>query len=160
MQAQIAPRMLVDKTPDYAMDLEVLRRAEDIFEDPLYIHLARHPLGMIRSYEKGRFILESPFRGRHDFTARQMAELTWLISQRNITEFLRGIPAHRQHRVRFEELVAEAGAGALRGCASGWRSPSRRRCRTRTGGLGADDGWRFTRCRHRWATRIFTGTGD
>jgi hypothetical protein len=61
---------------------------------------------MIRSYEKGRFILESLFRGRHDFTARQMAELTWLLSHRNIVEFLRGIPAHRQHRVRFEDLVA------------------------------------------------------
>ena len=97
----------MDKTPDYAMDIEVLRRAEAIFEDPLYIHLARHPLGMIRSYEKGRFILESLFRGRHDFTARQMAELTWLISQRNITEFLREVPAHRQHRVRFEDLVTK-----------------------------------------------------
>jgi len=60
---------------------------------------------MIRSYEKGRFILESLFRGRHNFTARQMAELTWLISHRNITEFLAGIPAHRQHRVRFEDIV-------------------------------------------------------
>ncbi|MGA3172784.1 MAG: amino acid adenylation domain-containing protein [Chthoniobacteraceae bacterium] len=105
MQASIAPRLLVDKTPDYAMDIEVLRRAEDIFEEPLYIHLARHPLGMIRSYEKGRFILESLFRGRHEFTGRQMAELTWLISHRNIVEFLRGIPAHRQHRVRFEDIV-------------------------------------------------------
>jgi iturin family lipopeptide synthetase A len=106
LQEWIAPRLLVDKTPDYAMDIEVLRRAEDLFEDPLYIHLARHPLGMIRSYEKGRFILESLFRGRHDFTARQMAELTWLISHRNITEFLKGIPASRQHRVRFEDLVS------------------------------------------------------
>ncbi len=106
LQTWIAPRLLVDKTPDYAMDIEVLRRAEDIFEEPLYIHLTRHPLGMIRSYEKGRFILESLFRGRHNFTARQMAELTWLISHRNITEFLGGVPAHRQHRVRFEDLVA------------------------------------------------------
>jgi len=107
MQEWIAPRMLVDKTPDYAMDIEVLRRAEEVFENPLYIHLARHPLGMIRSYEKGRFILESLFRGRHNFTALQMAELTWLISHRNILEFLRGIPAQRQHRVRFEDLVAK-----------------------------------------------------
>jgi precorrin-6B methylase 2/aryl carrier-like protein len=105
IQQWIAPRLLVDKTPDYAMDIEVLKRAEDMFEDPLYIHLTRHPLGMVRSYEKGRFILESLFRGRHNFSARQMAELTWLISHRNITEFLSGIPAHRQHRVRFEDIV-------------------------------------------------------
>lgn len=106
MQDWVDPRMLVDKTPDYAMDVDVLRRAEAYFEGALYVHLARHPLGMIRSYEKGRFLLESPYRGRHDFSARQLAELTWLISHQNIAEFLRGIPAERQHRVRFEDLTS------------------------------------------------------
>jgi natural product biosynthesis luciferase-like monooxygenase protein/amino acid adenylation domain-containing protein len=107
MQAWAAPRLLVDKTPDYAMDLAVLQRAEELFDGALYIHLARHPLGMIRSYEKGRFLLESPYRGRHDFSARTMAELTWLISHQNILEFLETIPSARQHRVRFEDVVSE-----------------------------------------------------
>ncbi len=106
LQAWVAPQMLVDKTPDYAMDLEVLRRAEECFEGALYIHLVRHPLGMIRSYEAGRFILESPYRGRHDYSARQLAELTWLISHRNISEFLQSVPTARQHRVRFEDVLA------------------------------------------------------
>ena len=106
MQDWVAPRLLVDKTPEYAMDVEVLRRAEAFFDGALYLHLARHPLGMIRSYEQGRFLLESPYRGRHDFTARQMAELTWLISHRNIQEFLRAVPAERQRMVRFEDVLA------------------------------------------------------
>ena len=106
MQGSVAPRTLVDKTPDYAMDLNVLRRAESFFEDALYIHLARHPLGMVRSYEQGRFLLESPYRGRHDFSARQMAELTWLISHRHILDFLREVPAGRQRMVRFEDVVS------------------------------------------------------
>ena len=106
MQTAMAPRLLVDKTPDYAMDLNILRRAEACFDGPLYIHLARHPLGMIRSYEQGRFLLESPYRGRHDFSARQMAELTWLISHQNIIDFLREIPTARQRLVRFEDVVA------------------------------------------------------
>ncbi len=106
MQAAITPRLLVDKTPDYAMDLGVLRRAETFFDEARYIHLARHPLGMIRSYEEGHFLLESPYRGRHDFSARQMAELTWLISHRNIVDFLREIPSDRQRRVRFEDIVS------------------------------------------------------
>ena len=106
LQDQVAPRMLVDKTPDYALDLAVLRRAEASFDGALYVHLARHPLGMIRSYEKGHFLMESPYRGRHDFTSFQMAELLWLISHRNILEFLRGVPAERQRRVRFEDIVA------------------------------------------------------
>jgi iturin family lipopeptide synthetase A len=106
MQTAIAPALLVDKTPDYAMDLNVLRRAEAYFDGALYIHLARHPLGMIRSYEHGHFLLESPYRGRHDFSARQMGELTWLISHRNILDFLREIPAARQRLVRFEDTVS------------------------------------------------------
>jgi hypothetical protein len=105
MQDWIAPRTLVDKTPDYAMDLEILRRAEHIFDNAFYLHLARHPLGMIRSYEKGRFILESLYRNKQDFTARQLAEMTWLISHQNILQFLAGVPAGRQHRVKFEDLV-------------------------------------------------------
>ena len=106
MQSAIAPRLLVDKTPDYAMELATLQRAEAFFENAAFIHLTRHPLGMIRSYEEGRFVLESPYRGRHNFSARHMAELTWLISHRNILAFLRDIPAARQHRVRFEDMVA------------------------------------------------------
>jgi iturin family lipopeptide synthetase A len=108
MQAWVAPGLLVDKTPEYAMDLEILRRAEAFFDGALYLHLARHPLGMIRSYEKGHFLLASPYRGKHDFSARQMAELTWLISHRNIFDFLREVPAERQRVVRFEDMVASA----------------------------------------------------
>jgi len=107
MQEWIAPRMLVDKSPEYAMDIEVLRRAEAWFEDAIYIHLLRHPLGMIRSYEKGRFILESPYRRKQNFSARKLAELTWLISHQNIREFLSDVPAHRRHQVRFEDITKE-----------------------------------------------------
>ncbi len=107
MQEWIAPKILVDKSPDYAMDLDVLRRAESWFQDALYIHLLRHPLGMIRSYEKGRFILESPYRHKQKFSAREMAELTWLVSHENIREFLAGVPAQRKHQVRFEDIVKD-----------------------------------------------------
>jgi iturin family lipopeptide synthetase A len=107
LQESITPRVLVDKTPDYAMDIEILRRAEQWFENPFYIHLARHPLGMIRSYDKGRLILESPYRGRHNFSGREMAELTWLLSHENILAFLKDIPRERHHRMQFEQLVAE-----------------------------------------------------
>ncbi len=107
LQQWVAPRFLVDKTPDYAMDIEVLRRAEQWFENAFYIHLARHPLGMIRSYEKGHFVLESPYRGRHNFSSREIAELTWLVSQENILAFLKEIPGGRQIRIQFEQLVRE-----------------------------------------------------
>ncbi|MGC3988624.1 MAG: sulfotransferase [Chthoniobacteraceae bacterium] len=105
LQSQIGARTLVDKTPDYAMQLEVLQRAEAWFENAFFIHLVRHPLGMMRSYERGHFILESPYRGRHHFSARDLAEMTWQISHENILEFLKDIPPQRQHRLSFESLV-------------------------------------------------------
>ncbi len=113
----LGDRILVDKTPSYALDPRVLRRAEEIFAEPFYIHLIRHPYGMIRSFEEAR-LDQLFFRREHPFSRRELAELIWLASHENIEAFLREIPASRQHWVRFEELVADP-EGALRGlCAS------------------------------------------
>jgi hypothetical protein len=105
MQTWIGDRTLVDKTPAYAFDIDILRNAERYFDDVLYIHLLRHPNGMIRSFEQAN--LDQIFRYEHSFFARQLAELIWIISHQNIMEFLKEIPAARQHRVKFEELVKE-----------------------------------------------------
>jgi hypothetical protein len=85
---------LVDKTPAYALDLEILKRAESDFEQTRYIHLLRHPYGMIHSFEEAK-LDQVFFRYAHDFSPRQLAELIWLISQQNILEFLKGIPPER-----------------------------------------------------------------
>ena len=107
MQEWLGERILVDKTPSYALDLEILKRAEAIFASPLYIHLIRHPYGMIRSFEESKLeqLYQVFFSSSHDFTARELGELIWLISQQNILTFLSDVPAHRQLRVSFEELV-------------------------------------------------------
>jgi len=109
MQQWIGERVLVDKTPGYALDLNVLKRAEMYFENPLYIHLVRHPYGMIRSFEEARLDL---FFGNQllkelSLSRRELAELTWTISNQNILEFLSQVPEHRWHRVRFEQLVKD-----------------------------------------------------
>ena len=54
LQTWIGTKTLVDKSPSYALDLEILRRGEAYFEDALYIHLLRHPKGMIRSFLDSR----------------------------------------------------------------------------------------------------------
>ncbi|HEV2705718.1 MAG TPA: amino acid adenylation domain-containing protein [Pyrinomonadaceae bacterium] len=105
MQEWIGERRLVDKTPSYALDREVLRRAENCFEDALYIHLLRHPFGMIRSFEEAK-LEQVFFRYEHSFSRRELAELIWLVSQQNIREFLSEVPARRQYQLRFEELVS------------------------------------------------------
>src|SRR4029077_10389354 len=100
-------RLLVDKTPTYAMSPEILRRAEENFEEPLFIHLVRHPCGMIRSFEDGKLDQLTPFMRESRFTRRQLAELTWLVTNQNIADFFATLPPERWLRVRYEALGRE-----------------------------------------------------
>ncbi|HYX24955.1 MAG TPA: amino acid adenylation domain-containing protein, partial [Thermoanaerobaculia bacterium] len=106
IQEWLGRRTLVDKTPSYALDPATLRRAEETFEEPLYIHLIRHPGGMIRSFVEAK-LDQIFFRREHNFSRRELAELIWLASHRNIEGFLQGVPSSRQHQVRFEDLLRE-----------------------------------------------------
>jgi amino acid adenylation domain-containing protein len=106
LQEWLGDRMLVDKTPSYALDESVLAKAEDDFDGALYLHLIRHPFGMIRSFEEAR-LDQIFFRHPHSFTRRELAELVWLVSHQNIERFLERVPRERQLRVRFEELLEQ-----------------------------------------------------
>lgn len=101
-----ANRLLVDKTPIYALDPATLRRAEAYFDEVHYIHLLRHPAAMTRSFEEARTD-QVFFRQSHAFTPCQLAELVWTVSHQNILAFLQEIPAARQQRVKYEALVAD-----------------------------------------------------
>nr|MDJ0729888.1 amino acid adenylation domain-containing protein [Crocosphaera sp.] len=105
IQQWLGEKILVDKTPSYSIDLETLKQAERYFQNPLYIHLLRHPLGTIHSYEAAR--VEQTFPYEHPFNRRELAELVWLISQQNILEFLQKVPQNRQYQVKFEDLVSQ-----------------------------------------------------
>jgi len=109
------PRLLVDKSPSYALDVATLRRAEDYFTAPLYLHLHRHPYGMIGSFEEAK-LNQIFFRYPHDYSVRRLAELIWVQSHRNIAEFLREIPPERQLAVSFEEITRAPQATAQRLC--------------------------------------------
>ena len=113
LQGWIGERGLVDKTPTYAFDPEALRRAELGFDTPRYLHLVRHPLGTVLSFEEAR-IDQIFFQAEHPFTRRELAEALWVLAQRNTLRFLEDVPAERQHRVIFEDLVHEPEA-TLRG---------------------------------------------
>jgi acyl carrier protein len=102
-----AGKMLVDKTPSYALEAEVLERAEEEFgASARYIHLVRRPEAMIHSYAEAQMDQIFP-RFEHGFGVRELAELVWVVSQQNILGFLKKVDAGRQHRVKFEELVTE-----------------------------------------------------
>ncbi len=109
IQAKLGDRLLVDKTPPYAFNPRVLERMEREFDEPLYIHLVRHPAAMIHSFEEVRVDLAVDIHGDENvdwtLSARQRAELWWLISHRHILDFLAKVPARRRHVVKFEDLV-------------------------------------------------------
>jgi amino acid adenylation domain-containing protein len=104
LQDWIGERTLVDKTATYAFDPQVLARAEATFAEPLYIHLIRHPGGMIRSFEEARMD-EIFFPYDHPFATRELAELIWTLSHRNILDFLATVQPRRHLAVHFEDLV-------------------------------------------------------
>ncbi len=106
LQGWIGDRVLVDKTPSYALDPAILARAEEDFDRPLYLHLLRHPYAGILSFEEAR-LEQLFFRYGHSFERRELAELIWTASHRNILAFLEGVPEGRRRTVRFEELVRD-----------------------------------------------------
>jgi amino acid adenylation domain-containing protein len=105
LQQWLGERMLIEKTPAYTLDPEILKRIEEYFDSPLYLHLVRNPYAVIHSFENAK--LDQIFKYEHDFPPRELAELVWLISNQNIREFLKSIPANRQRQIHYEEMVNE-----------------------------------------------------
>ena len=106
LQAAVEPRILVDKSPSYALDPASLRKAEADFDGALYIHLVRDPAAMIHSFER-HHMDQVLYLDEHPFSPRQLAELVWTLSHRNIVEFLSDVPRERWFRLRFEDLVTD-----------------------------------------------------
>jgi natural product biosynthesis luciferase-like monooxygenase protein/amino acid adenylation domain-containing protein len=108
-------RTLIDKTTTYALDPAALARAEEIFEGARYIHLVRHPAATVQSYVDVH--LDQFLRFDVPWTARQQAELLWIVGHQNLQRFLAGVPAARQRRLRFEDLLARPEAELRELCA-------------------------------------------
>ncbi|HYG63124.1 MAG TPA: amino acid adenylation domain-containing protein, partial [Thermoanaerobaculia bacterium] len=113
LQEESGGRFLVDKTPSYPLDPATLRRAEEMFEEPLYLHLVRHPRATADSYVEAHMDRVYDF----PFPPNEQADLVWLLSHRNIVEFLSGVPAERVHRLHFEDLVKAPGESIEAVCA-------------------------------------------
>lgn len=106
LQDRTGGRVLIDKTPTDALDLDVLRNAERGFDRPRYIHLLRDPASMSRSFENYHMD-QILYLGEHGFSPRQLGELVWTVSHRNITAFAGEVDSDRFLRVSFEDLVTE-----------------------------------------------------
>jgi len=104
LQDWIGERTLVDKSPAYAFDPDVLNNAETGFAQPLYIHLVRDPYSMVKSFENYHMD-QVLFLEEHPYSPAELAELVWLLSHRNIMEFFDQVPPERRHRLLFDDLV-------------------------------------------------------
>lgn len=104
LQDGVAPRLLVDKSPSYSGSLDALRRAEDLFENPRYVYLHRHPYAGIASYVKNRTGRMFDFGHADPYL---LAEEVWTVHNENILTFMEEAPEGRKIRLCYEELVRD-----------------------------------------------------
>ena len=127
---------LLDKTPAYANDGASLRRSLPL--SPFYVWLVRHPLGVIESHVRIKREARRRAGGWRGLRGRLRAglesygsiahkgmtplarqrEIKWVVQQTVIREFLATVPADRQCRIRFEDLVTEPRGVVERLCAA------------------------------------------
>ncbi|NEQ68582.1 MAG: alpha/beta fold hydrolase, partial [Symploca sp. SIO2D2] len=104
LQENIAPRLLVDKSPTYAMEPTILERGEALFANSKYIYLVRHPYSVIESFVRMRM---QKLVGLSEENPYRVAEQVWAKSNQNILDFLSQLEPERQHQIHYEDLVTE-----------------------------------------------------
>ncbi len=101
--------ILVDKSPSIVRLKARMDQAEQMFKEPKFIHLVRHPGAVIESLDRMRNVIKTRVSsGKEDrLTRLKLFEADWR-EQNSITqEFLSGIPANRNMRVQYDDLVRD-----------------------------------------------------
>jgi acyl transferase domain-containing protein/acyl carrier protein/alpha/beta superfamily hydrolase len=104
LQELAGHRLLVDKSPTYAMSASTLTQAEAIFSSAKYIHLVRHPYATIESFARMRM---DKLLGVEEGNPYYLAEKTWTQSNHNILQFFAQIEPDKIHQVKYEDLVTQ-----------------------------------------------------
>jgi thioesterase domain-containing protein/NAD(P)-dependent dehydrogenase (short-subunit alcohol dehydrogenase family)/acyl carrier protein len=104
LQEQVAPRLLVDKSPSYGDALDILEHGERIFKGAKYIHLVRHPYSTIESFMRNRF---DRLMMDGDADPMSAAEDVWSTHNANIADFLAPVNSKRKFVVKYEDIVAQ-----------------------------------------------------
>ncbi|MGB6831534.1 MAG: alpha/beta fold hydrolase [Terracidiphilus sp.] len=113
LQNEASPRVLVDKTPAYATNMDALLRAEAMFDQARYLCLVRHPLAVIESFVRMRF---SHLIGAGDVDPYDLAEEVWYRSYSNLRDLCARVGQERSLLVRYEDLVRTPEEELLRIC--------------------------------------------
>ncbi|MCR6641597.1 MAG: SDR family NAD(P)-dependent oxidoreductase [Sporocytophaga sp.] len=99
--------MLVDKSPSYASDINVLRKAEKQFTNAKYVFLVRHPYAVMESIVRNRF---HKFIPGNESDPDKNAEKIWYDFNKNIVDFISEIPSGKAITVYYEDLIANPNA--------------------------------------------------
>ncbi|PTL75145.1 type I polyketide synthase [Vitiosangium sp. GDMCC 1.1324] len=118
LQELSGPRLLVDKTPSYALDPETLWRSEVMFDQPKYIFLYRHPYPVMESLLRVRFdrLFGPSLFGNAEVDPHVVAETVWALCNRNLLEFFSRVEKERVLWVQYEELVRDSRPVMTRVC--------------------------------------------
>jgi acyl transferase domain-containing protein/acyl-CoA synthetase (AMP-forming)/AMP-acid ligase II/pimeloyl-ACP methyl ester carboxylesterase len=103
LQQLSGDRLLIDKSPTYASDINNLYAAEATFSNAKYIHLVRHPYAVIESFARMRM---DKLLGASETSPDRLAEAIWTQSNQNVLDFTQTIDPNRVLLVHYEELVA------------------------------------------------------
>jgi hypothetical protein len=122
LMERVAPRAVIEKSPSMVTE-DCLRRIDGVFPAARFLHLVRHPRGhgdsvlkAIADHERRRPLAPTnwllqvaayrPDGGNGNGSARD-PQHWWYARNLVIQDFLRAIPAHRQLRVRGEDVLRD-----------------------------------------------------
>ncbi|MCG6903430.1 MAG: AMP-binding protein [Rhodobacter sp.] len=114
LQRNLGSRLIVDKTPHYALSAAVLKSIRNRFAAPRFLVLHRNPYEMKRSFIKARMDQLWMYGGGIDPGA--LAEMIWTESYSNIKAFTETLDPRRVTHLHFEDLVTDPGDTMARVC--------------------------------------------
>jgi hypothetical protein len=114
LQHLAGDRLLIDKSPTYAIEQAVLERAEALFDRAKYIHLVRHPYAVIESFVRMRM---DRLLGQTTSAPYRLAEQVWRQCNENIRAFLGSVGPKRTFHLSYEDLVRQPRVVLKRLCA-------------------------------------------
>ncbi|KGF73637.1 hypothetical protein DO97_16870 [Neosynechococcus sphagnicola sy1] len=123
---KVKPLRILDKSPAYCLDSEVLRRIDRTFPEAHYIHLIRHPraqgesvMKLLPQTRKGKSQRRELFGSPNTVSPNLLNclepsgdsitidfQFLWYRMQWRIIDFLSTIPRERQIRIRGEDLLS------------------------------------------------------
>ncbi len=113
LRAWAGPRALVDKTPLYALDPDVMRRARALFPEARVLHLVRHPYAVIESHVRNRLHRLGGTEGH----PLDIGERIWREWNEHIDSVVTELPDDAWLRVKYEDLVTAPARTMTRVCA-------------------------------------------